>query len=253
MKDIVVIESLRKRGTGLGNMQEVLTYEAIERKPRVLDKAPKRLNFTKATDIQVYGCCSEFVITYNDLKSNISIEQATLDIKGNKRFCDVEVYLALQALIQQGFCNSADKAAACFDVFKIIMTTPGETLTTGRVYNTLKDYQPMNYYAGELIKAIQVCLFNEKLPVLYWINLVEYSGFYATALELGKEVIRENCETEKDVEKFLRPLYKEAKNDKEFIDSLYKPACNKWLIAMLYYLRKEHPEALEPSNKGGFA
>lgn len=251
MKDIVVVQSLRKRGIGLSDMQEVLEYEAIERKPRVLDKAPKRLNLTKASDIEVYGCCAEFIMCFKDKKANINLEQATLDLRGVKRYCDTDVYFTLLSLIEQGFCYTADRAAACFDVFKVIMTTPGDTLTTKRVYDALTNYQPMNYYAEELVKAINVCLFNEKAPVLYWLNLCEFSGFYPKAIELGKNVIRDNCETEKDVEKFLRPFYKQAKDDKEFMDNLYKPGANKWLIPMLYFLREQHPEVLEPNSKGG--
>ena len=255
MKDIVVIESLRKRGAGLQDVQEILQYEAVERKPRYLDKAPKRLSFNKASDIQPYSCYTEFFMHYDYIKESCQqLEQATLDLKGAKRFCDVDVYIALRALINTGVCNTEEKAFACFDLFKIIMMTPGDTLTAGRVKKTLDTYKPANYYAGELVKALYVCLFDEKISVLYWMSLCDISDFYKTAIELGKPIIRKNCETEKDVEKFLRPVYKQAKEDKEFMENVYTPGANKWLIPVLYLLKDEHPEALEPnSSEGGFA
>jgi hypothetical protein len=251
MKDVVVIQSLRNRGVGLSNVQEVLAYEAIERKPRYLDKAPRRLNLTKASDITVFGCYSDFIMHYIEIKKISYLEQAVIDLKGVKRFCDPDVYRVLYVLMREGVCNNLERAQACFDVFKTIITTPGDTLTVGKVYSALAEYQPMNYYAGELVKSIHVCLFNEKAPVLYWFCLCEFSGFYGVAMELGKDIIRENCESEKDVEKFLRPVYKQAKDDKEFMENVYAPGANKWLIPILYLLKDSHPEALNPNTKGG--
>lgn len=254
MKDIIVAQSLRKRGVGLNDMDEILRYEAIERMPRILDKPPKRLNFNKAKDIEVYGCCSELTMCYKELKEACTYEQCKLDLKGKTRYCDVDVFLILQALINQSICNSKERAEACMDVFKVIMLTPGDVLTTARVYETLKNYQPYNYYAGELVKGIHICLFNEKAPVLYWVSLCDFTGYYKEAIELGREVIRQNCETEKDVEKFLRPLYREAKADEEFMSKIYKPGANKWLIPMLYQLSKNNPDILNVTVKeDGFA
>ena len=35
--------------------------------------------------------------------------------------------------------------------------------------------------------------------------------------------------------------------------SIYKAGANKWLVAMLWYLKDEHPEALDAgTNKDGF-
>ena len=51
MQDIIVIQNLQRRGVDFSNMQEMLRYEAMERKPRVLDKPPKRITLTKAKEI----------------------------------------------------------------------------------------------------------------------------------------------------------------------------------------------------------
>lgn len=252
MKDEVVVASLRKRGANINDMQEILRYEAIERQPRHLDKAPKRLSFVKAESIETYGCCSEFIMRYNDLRDQSKLEQATIDMHGHVRLCDVEVYLALKALIEQGFTNTEEIAMACFDVFKALMTAPGDVLTIGSVYSVISKPISDNYYVKELVNGLRVCLFNEKAPVLHWISLCESVGCYNKAIELGRDVISRNCKTEKDVEKFLRPIYKEASSDKEFMGKIYKPAANKWLIPMIYILQTEHPEVLDSSSPDGF-
>lgn len=252
MKDVVVAEQLRRRGFNPSNqMDELLRYEAIEREPRYLDKQPKRLSFTKASDITPYGCCAEFIFCFTSLKQNMSLEQGVIDLPQGRRFCDVEVFIALQALIQQCVTCVMDRSTACFELFRKIVMSPGDVITVQRVGNVLEDYEPSNYYEGELLKALQVCLFNEKQSVIHWIDLCEYSGFYDEAFSLGKDVIRNNCEDDKDVEKFLRPYMKAAREDKEFMKGLYKPAANKWLVPMLYYLKDTHPEVLEPCAKGG--
>lgn len=248
MKDVVVVNELRRRGTIANDIKEILKYEAVERKPRVLDKPPKKLNFVKASDITQYGCCSEFILCYNDIKASTDIEQAVVELPGNKRFCDVKVYIALQALITQGYSNSMDRATACFEVFKAIVMTPGDTITVERVKNTLSKYQPNSYYESELVKALQVCILDEKISVVYWVSSCECEGFYSSALELGKEIIRSNCDTEEDVVKFLKPILKDAKQDEEFMSKIYKEAANKFLIPILFMLKDTHPEVLDPGS-----
>lgn len=253
MNDIVVIESLRRKGYGLNNIQEALQYEAIERQPRVLDGEPKKISINRAKDIQPYGCCSEFVMAYGDVKASATLEQAAIEIKGVTRICDVEIYIALKTLISQGVTCICDKAEACYNLCRIIMTTQGDTLTKARVFEALNKYKTDNYYEQELIKALNITLFNESMASLYWVSLCESTGFYVDAIEKGKEVITQNCETEKDVNKFLNEQYKLAKDDKEFMAKIYKPGANKWLTAMLYFLR-EDDRYLEPGNTdGGFA
>ena len=254
MKDIVVIQSLQKRGVGLGDINEVLKYEAMERKPRVLDKAPKRLVMTKASDIKSYGCCSEFIMCFNELKSSNSLEQATINMRGVSRYCDVDVYYVLQALIKQGFNVTEDRAEACFDLFRVIMTTPGEVLTSKRVEDTLAKYTPINYYSEELLKGIYVVLFDEKLPVIHWMSICEYNGFYTKAFELGKALVRSTCDTEKDVERLLAAEYKQAKNDEEFMAKVYTQGANKWMMGLLYKLKEKHPEVMDQNTSDkGFA
>lgn len=253
MKDIVVIQSLQKRGANLSNLQEVLAYEAVERKPRHLDKAPSKITFTKVSDIQEYGCCSEFIICFNELKDNLKEDLCYVDMKGVKRLCDPDVFLTLQTLIQQSITCTEERASACFDLFRIIMMLPVEVLTAKAVYEKLASYKASNYYAKELLTAISICLFGNSVHVAYFANLCEYSGFYLKAIELGKEVISKECSNEKEVDAFLKVNYALAKEDKDFMQQIYKPGANKYLIAMIYYLKDKHPEVMNTGNtEGGF-
>ena len=47
MRDTIVLQNLHKRGINLNDMNTLLRYEAPERKPRVLDSAPKRITLVK--------------------------------------------------------------------------------------------------------------------------------------------------------------------------------------------------------------
>lgn len=248
MRDVIVLQSLQERGVTLDDFQNLLKYEAMEQKPRVLDKAPKRLTFERPAEMVTYGCCSEFIIAYGSIKESAVVEQTYIDLRGNKRLCDKEVFWTLETLIKQGVTGTKERAEACFDLFKLIMTAKGDTLTVQRMYDVIIDYKYPPYYVQELINAIHVCVYNERLPVLYWLHNVENGGFYRHAVKLGIPIIRENCETEKDVEKWCKELYKVAKEDKEFMSQLYKPAVNKYLVAMLYHIKDSHPEALEATN-----
>lgn len=254
MQDIVVIESLRKRNFDFRNIEEALRYEAPEHMPRVLDKAPKKISIKKSTETPVYGCKAEFIMAYNDLLRDCNSEVYYLDFRGNKKYCDKQIFVLLQALITQSLTKSKEKAEAGFELFRLISTAPHDTLTVERVYTTLSSYVAKDYYAQQLLEAINACVFNTDSAVLHYIKLVEFSGFYKRAFELGKEIIKRNCKTEKDVERYLKMFYNEAKADKEFMKNIYKPGANKWLIATVYLLRDEYPEVLEPNQSNtGFA
>ena len=131
-----------------------------------------------------------------------------------------------------------------------------DTLTLTRVHEELYNYKTDDYYINELIAGTLSCLFpnDDMRAECHWKSIVDFRGYYGAAVELGAEVIRKNCKTEKDVQKFLGEQYKLAKEDKEFMKNIYKPGANKWLIGMLYYLRESNPEILEPSKDSvGFA
>ena len=250
MNDVVVIQSLRERGYNMDNLEEILMYEAIEKKPRVLDKPPKRLSLVRGKDLPVYSTYTEFLMTFKDKKDSNTLDTAQLNIKGVVRYCDVDVFLVLQSLISEGFTKSADKARACFDLFRVIMMTPGDTVTIGRVHESLTDYLPINFYAGELYKAICNCLFEDTPLMLYWIELANYDKTYKKAVRLGKTVILESdAETESDVDKLCKQFYSEYKDDEDFVakyaKEFRKTGATKPLIGMIHHLYKEHPEVLD--------
>ena len=167
MQDIVVIQSLQERGFDFRNVTEALRYEAPEHLPRILDKPPKRISLRKAKDIPVYGCKQEFIMAYNDLLREVNSDVFSLDFKGNLKYCDKEVFVALQTLITQSLCKTKERAEACFDLFRIISTAPFDTLTLERIYTTLSSYTTTNYYAGQLLEALHVCLFNTDSVILH--------------------------------------------------------------------------------------
>lgn len=253
MQDAVVLESLHKKGITLDENNIVL-YESIERKPRVLDKMPSPVAIHKAENIQAYGCANEFVIDYRERKKLFDLPIAWLDVNGVRRSCDVEVFIVLQSLIYQGITYNKDRADACFNMFKLIFMIQEEHVSIGVLNKVLANYKTESYYEQELKKGIRLAVFGGANPEYYWLSLIETNGMYATAMKLGSEVIQENCKEISDVKKFLNPLYREAKEDKEFMSRIYKPAANKWLIAMLWYLKDKNPEALEPGKSShGFA
>ena len=252
MKDPVVLKSLADKGIPL-DTEHILPYEAMEMKPRVLDSAPKRLKLMIVEDKDVYGIRNEFIMTFNNNHDPNSLEVTRIDMKGNTRVCDNDVFYVLQALITEGICYSEEKAEACFNLFRIIMTTPCDVLSKSVLYPVLSSYKPKEFCEQQLLDGIMICLFKVGAPVFYWHDLCNLQGFYKNAVKLGDKVIEENCKTEKDVKTFLNPIYKKAKEDKEFMKSIYKQGANKWLIAMIYYLKDSNPEVMDAStNTDGF-
>ena len=207
MNDPIVLQSLHAKGIEL-TTENILQYEAMEVKKRVLDAPPKRMKLKSVKDETTICIKSEFIMTFNTLRGETMEDVATIDLRKSSRVCDIDVFVVLRSLIYESVCYSEDKAKACYILFKLIMLAPGEVLSKEHVYNALTAYTPVSYEESELINAINICLFNTTAPVLYWLNICELTGFYTKALELGRQVIKDNCPTEKDVKKFLNPLYK---------------------------------------------
>ena len=258
MRDTIVLQNLHKRGINLNDMDTLLRYEAPERKPRVLDSAPKRITLVKVkpSELVTLGCRAQLMNMYEFIIDELNGDTFTIDIKGYKRYCDKRVFAILQALIRLGYTKSESIAKACFEVFRTIVMCKCDTLTLTRVHEELYKYKTEDYYINELLAGTLACLFpnDDMRAECHWKSIVDFRGYYGAAVELGTEVIRKNCKTEKDVQKFLGEQYKLAKEDKEFMKNIYKPGANKWLIGMLYYLRESNPEILEPSKDSvGFA
>ncbi|MCM1215094.1 MAG: hypothetical protein NC548_11305 [Lachnospiraceae bacterium] len=249
MKDAVVLNNLHARNFDFNNVEEMLRYEAVERKPRVLDKAPKRLTFKKAKDIPVFGCKQEFIIAYNSALSETSGELFRLDLNNVQKICDKEVYVVLQTLMRQGICYCKQLSEECYELFRIICTIPVDTLTIERVYQALSSVRPGSYWADQILSAIKACLFGDSPVLLYWTSVAQFTGLYKACFESGKDVIVSECKTEKDVDAFIRQHYKEAKADKEFMKTTYTDGISKALVAMLYYLHETNPEVLELEGK----
>lgn len=256
MQDMVVLQNLRNMGANLDDMNTMLRYEAPERKPRVLDSAPKRVTLSRAKEIAQFGCQEDLVMTFRTILEDLTGVVYSLDVKGLQRLCDRRVYGLLQALILHGYTKSKARAEACFEVFKAIVMCKCDTLTIERIYEVLHNYSTEDYYTNQVVNGALRCLLqdDDTRVECYWRSIAEYNGYYLPVIQYGADVLKKNCKTEKDVQKFLGGLYKEAKADKDFLNAIYKPGVNKYMMAMLYYLKDEHPELLEPSKSNiGFA
>lgn len=250
MKDAVVINNLHARNFDFSDVETMLQYEAVERQPRVWDKAPKRLTLKKAKDLPVFGCRNEFVIAYRSLLEETNGELFRVDFGKASKICDREVYVVLQVLVRQGICFNLDRSNACYDLFRIICTAPVDTLTIDRVYQTLQPVKPSNYWGTQIMSAIKECLFGDNPIALYWNSVAQFTGLYKDCFEKGRDVVLEKCATEKEVDTFVRDNYKLARADKDFLKSVYTEGISKPLIAMLYYLRESNPEVLDIGDAG---
>lgn len=250
MRDAVVINNLHQRNFDFSNVEEMLRYEAVERQPRVWDKAPKRLSLKKAKDLPVFGCRNEFIIAYQALIDETRGDLFRLDLGQTQRICDKEIYVVLQVLVKNGICYNLELSNACYDLFRIICTAPVDTLTVERVYQQLQGVKSGNYWEEQVLTAIKECLFGDNPVSLYWNSIAQFTGLYKECYEKGRDVVIEKCATEKEVDAFVRENHKLAKADKEFMKSTYTEGISKPMIAMLYYLRETNPEVLRIGDSG---
>ena len=249
MRDPVVIQNLRKQGFNFENVEELLRYEAIERKPRHLDKEPKRLTLKRADEAPEFGCKQEFIIVYNELSNDISGDVYTLNLNKVKKYCDREVFIVLQALIRHGVSYNKEIATACYDMFRIICTADSDIITKEKAYSILQPLRPSSYYGKQVYEAISFCLFGENPISLYWKEKAKYNGLYKAAYLKGCDVVSERCSTERDVDSLLRKAAKDAKADTEFMKSIYTQGISKEMLAMLYLLKDDEDKSLlNPDN-----
>lgn len=222
-----------------------LQAEAVSSMPRTLDKAPKPIVLRKLDDSRAYGACNEFISAFTEFKESMNVETSRVQIGNMVRFCDPDVYYALHCL--GTFCvhSNQDRAAAAGSLFKTIMTTPGEILTTALVYERLKSVKKPEYYTKEFLRALHACMFVHNATTLCWLTLASDHSYYVNASEAGRSYIESNSLDEKGLKKFLNEKWAEAKSDTEFMKKINKPMCNKWMTAMIYALHKSDPEVLK--------
>lgn len=225
-----------------------LQAEGISRLPRKLDKAPKPIKLKTIDLDQQYGCANEFIMMYSEYKQSMNLEVAKIQVAGNVRFCDVEVYYALHCLALCGIHCIPERATAASDLFKLIITTPCQVLTAKAVYERLQSIKKPDYYTKQFRTALSACIFGDSTVILYWLTLASDHGYYENASKCGAQFIREKGFNELELRKFLNEKYAEARADLEFMKQLYKPMCNKWMTAMIYTLKGQSPEVLQTTG-----
>lgn len=250
MPDVIVADQMRRKGITIYDENIVFRIQAMDARPRVLDKAPKKIGMKKASEIIPFGCTAEFIMLYNEILPTVRDVVPQMDIKGNRRVMDKEIYAALLTLIKAGCTCTADRAAACFSMFKLLSTVRGDTITRDRVYKALTLNPPNGVWEKALYKALMQVLYGVKPPVLYWLELIEFSNLYPEVVEEGKKLIEANCPEEKDVKTYINALKEEMLKDEEFVKTINKKTVNRYLAPMVWKCRDVLHES---QRQDGFA
>ena len=255
MKDTIVMHNLQRAGVDVTDLQQMLPYMRMEARSRVLDKPPAQLDGYKYDESYNYGCCGEIIMGFNKVKQDYpdtAPKFGVIELNGTSRQCDLSVYFFLKSLVLNSLNVIKERGDASFAMFKTIVMAPGD-LTNMDYIRSLLPWDSSDYYTKEIVKAAKICIFGENVCVQYWENCVKFTGFYGNALVLGREVIAKECQTIKDVNTFVRNHARDAAEDKEFMKKIYKPGANRYLYAMIYYLKDLHPEVMESGKNDGFA
>lgn len=249
--DAVVLNSIREKDGTVDVGSDV--YQLAVRVANATQSLAKPLTPIKLKSAKVYtqfGCCAEFISLYNE-KLKTAPEHVCINIMGKDIDCEREVYVALVCLGLSSIHVIEARAQACATLFKLVfMDAKNGPLTSAGFYKLMSSFKAESYYEKELVKAINVCLFGENEASLCWQSLVEPMGYYDDVIKKGTDWVVENGLDKKSLITLLKSNYTRAKDDKEFMSEIYKPAVNKWLIAMMYILKDTHPAITKPANAG---
>lgn len=224
--------------------------ERVSSAPRHLDKPPKPMQLKGGSTYTQFGCCAEFITLYNE-KLASAPDSVSVNIMGKDIMCDKEVYVALTALGYSSIHVERERAEAGANIFKLVFMSAKEgAITKDKLYKLVKGFKPSTYYEKEFVKALNVCVFDANEATLYWQSMIDTLGFYDDAVKEGIRWIEENKLDKKTLRTLLEANYSRAKEDKEFMKDIYKPAANKWMIGMLYILHDTHPAVVRPKAVG---
>lgn len=244
MLDPIVVRRLNELNMSMDTHPDIWAHvRTVSEAQRFLDKAPARLVFKRAEETPIFGCEQEFIYTYNQLLGEATGDMYTLAFGQSKRIVDKEVFYVLQTLIRQSHHGIQERAEACFTFFRVIGTSPGETLTVHRCSEYVVNYNAQEYYEKELQKAILFCLSAGNTAVLYWTSICEFSGLYEQAYKDGQKVIEKMCKDEAAVNKFVKEYYSLSRKDEDFKKKAFTKGVSKALLAMVYYLLKQEGDS----------
>lgn len=252
MKDPVVLQQLRDKGI-TPTESDLLRYEAVERKPRVLDDVPPRIKVMRMDNPVPCGMSAQFIETYNESVSTIQEEVYFVDIEGRGQIqLDAKVFHVLRTLILSNISFSEELSQACADLFKTVTLCGSNPVTEGKLYSILNEYKTTNYSEKTIIETILGLCFSDNGTVLLWNNMAQSDGYYMYAIKRGAEYVKQNNMSEKDLKQFIREKGKSAKEDKEFMSKLIKGIPTKALIAMIYELRDDEKMFSASNVEDGF-
>lgn len=243
MRDVVVIQRLRERGVSLADIDQVLLYESVEHKPRILDKAPSRLSLARTKEeTPCYSVYLDYVGTYSLIKDEFQLEFGSFDVRGRKSQCDIEVFWTAQTLLREGITAIPAKLHACCELFKQVFTIPNDGLITkDMMLHQLDRFIPADYYTQQILKAIYRTAFEYPDLACEWIELTEFDRTFTNAMHDGVKYLS-TVPADFDLKEFIKAGAAQAKADTTFMESIGKGfSSNKTkpaMIAMIYTLRE---------------
>lgn len=250
--DSVVANRIIEKHGGLDATSDIYKLaERVTNAKKTMTKPPRQIKLTGVDSYAQFGCCAEFITLYNQKIVSAPMETC-VNIMGHDIACDREVYAALSALGFSSIHAERERAEAAATLFKrVFVSAKDGALTKAKLYEIVQSYKKTNdYYIGEFIKALDVCVFSANEASLYWQSMIDTMGYYNDAVKEGIAWIEESKIDKKSLETLLKSNYARAKEDKEFMKTVYKPAANKWMIGMLYILHDEHPAVINPKHAG---
>lgn len=252
MRDPVVLHQLQSKGIQLSD-EEMLRYDAIERKQRILDSAPPRIKMQRMDNIVPRGIAAQFADTYNEAVNTVDTEVFYVDINGqHKVLVDEKVFYVLRSLVIQNVSMSEEVSVACSELFKAIVLCGEDVVTEQRLYDIVTGYKAENYSAKVILEAIFDLCFQKNSTVMLWKSLAQSDGYYQYAIKRGTEYVQSENMTEKELKQFIKENGKLAREDKDFQKKLVKGVPTRALIAMIYYFREDEKMFEASFESAGF-
>ena len=252
MRDAVVLHQLQSKGIKLSD-KEMLRYEAIERKTRVLDSAPPRIKLQRVKDIIPQGLAAQITNVYNESADTIDTDIFYVDIGGQRQIqVDPKVFFILRSLVINNVSTSEEVSVACSTLFKDIVLCGEDVVTEGRLYDIVVKYKADSDAMKIILSTICEICFSKNSTIMLWKNLAQSDGYYQYAIQRGTEHVKSTNMTESELRKFIRENGKLAREDKEFQKKLAKGIPTKALIAMIYYFKEDERMFESTSKSEGF-
>lgn len=195
-------------GNGL-LMERIKTVESMERK---LDGPPEKFTVYQVDTSQAipFGVYRDYLRLYTQSYNEAEPKDGTIVFPDGEYKCSYEVLNIVKALTVCGVCKSAERATACRELLKAILSRrhDGELSKTD-VAQSLKETG--NYYKDELVRAITDCAYSVEEQIGLKVRAAMKDKYNDKMLDLFKDV--EDMDT---FEEKVSVLYKKACADPNY-------------------------------------